>query len=173
MRKILPILNVIQRVSARFSGGDVVVRSHGAWWAILAGSPGVLRGGVGAVVLVVRRPGGGVGSAVPPRPASRRGGRRARFWRPGRIVPSPAPHRPHKNRGIMRKPLSASGAPARTILPKHQNRAREPADAPPAAEDTPRGDAPTSTEDRRENPDPDPGRPSKTAPRITFLAADA
>lgn len=82
---------------------------------------------------------GGVGSAVPPRPASRRGGRRARFWRPGRIVPSPAPHRPHKNRGIMRKPLSASGAPARTILPKRQNRTREPADAPPAAEDTPPG----------------------------------
>ena len=82
---------------------------------------------------------GGVGSAVPPRPASRRGGRRARFWRPGRIVPSPAPHRPHKNRGIMRKPLSASGAPARTILPKRQNRARELADAPPAAEDTPPG----------------------------------
>ena len=117
---------------------------------------------------------GGVGSAVPPRPASRRGGRRARFWRPGRIVPSPAPHRPHKNRGIMRKPLSASGAPARTILPKRQNRAREPADAPPAAEDTPPGgDAPTSTEDQRENPDPDPGQPLKTTPRITFLAADA
>ena len=40
-----------------FPGGDVVVRSHGAWWAFLAGSPGVFRGGVGAVVLVVRRPG--------------------------------------------------------------------------------------------------------------------
>lgn len=73
MRKILPILNVIQRVSARFSGGDVVVRSHGAWWAILAGSPGVLRGGVGAVVLVVRRPGGSrFGGAASSRVAPRR-----------------------------------------------------------------------------------------------------
>ena len=128
-----------------FPGGDVVVvRSHGAWWAFLAGSPGVLRGGVGAVVLVVRRPGG-----------SRFGGAAS-----SRVAP--------------RKPLSASGAPARTILPERQNRAREPADAPPAAEDTPPGgDAPTSTEDRRENPDPDPGQPLKTTPRITFLAADA
>ena len=82
-----------------------------------------------------------------------------RKWRPGRIVPSPAPHRPHKNRGIMRKPPSASGAHARTILPKHQNRAREPADAPPAAEDTPPGGR--ADEHRRPAREPGP-RPRKT-----------
>ena len=41
-----------------------------------------------------------------------------RFWRSGRIVPPRTPPHRRRNRGIMRKSLSASGVPARTILPE-------------------------------------------------------
>ena len=41
-----------------------------------------------------------------------------RFWRSGRIVPPRTPPHRRRNRGIMRKSPSASGVPARTILPE-------------------------------------------------------
>ena len=56
------------------------------------------------------------------RPRARRGGSADpigfRFWRSGRIVPPRTPPHRRRNRGIMRKSLSASGVPARTILPE-------------------------------------------------------
>ena len=73
--------------------GRLVVFLGAMWWSALlgrgesfsSGRRGVFRGGVDVVVLVVRRPGVGVGSAVPPRPALR--------WAPSRGLAHGGPPR--------------------------------------------------------------------------------
>ena len=77
---------------------------------------------------------GGVGSAVPPRPASRRGGRRARFWRPRGVGAAPPPPRaPPQPRQKPTPPRAAGRRPPRRAPtpPAHSGGPRCAPPAPP------------------------------------------